>query len=151
MVSYFESYQQNSLPTIRIKKNLVNKGTDYFKRSSSISWLFSDSIEMTNSRKVGCLFLVMIFGVILSPSAMSSSDPYHLQEYIKKFQDFWLSLENMFTTNDFNPSNDFSDDYELIDGTRYKVLLNLEIDIKNPDGGRHIIPGFNEIIKEKKF
>lgn len=151
MVSYFESYQQNSLSAIRIKKNLVNKGTDYFKRSSSIAWLFSDSIEMTNSRKVGCLLLVVIFGVILSPSAMSASDPYHLQEYIKKFQDFWLSLENMFTTNDFNHSNDFSDDYELIDGTRYKVLLNLEIDIKNPDGGRHIIPGFNEIIKGKKF
>ena len=82
---------------------------------------------------------------------MSPSDPYHLQEYIKKFQDFWLSLENMFTTNDFNQSNDISDDYEMIDGTRYKVLLNLELDIKNPDGGRHIIPGFNEVIKGKKF
>lgn len=150
MVSFIESSQQNSQPRISIKK-LVNKGTNYFERSSTISWLFSDSIEMTNPRKVGFLLFVVIIGVILSPSALSSSDPFHVQESIKNFQNFWLSFENVFKTNDSHYSSIISDDYEVIDSARHKVVLNLKLNITNPDGGSYIIPGVNEIIKGQKF
>ena len=146
MVSQFGSYPHNSLSAVQISKKFAKKGVNYFNRSSSILWLFSDSIEMTNPRKAGSLFLVVIFGVILTPSAMTSSDPYHVQEFIKNFQNFWLTLENMFKTNDFNHSNDISENYEIIDGARYKVIFDLKLNVTNPDGGRYLIPGANEII-----
>ena len=106
---------------------------------------------MTNSRKVGFLLFVVIMGVILSPSALSSSDPYRLQEYIKNFQNFLLSFENMLKTNDSTHSDVNSDDYKIIDGVRYKVLLNLKLNFTNPDGGSYIIPGVDEIIKGQRF
>lgn len=141
---------QSLLSAIHVKHNFVDKKANYFKTPSSISWLFSDSIEMTNPRKAGFLSLVVIFSLILSPSALSPSDPYHLQEYVKNFQKFWLSFENAFKANDFSHSDAVSD-YEIIDGTRYKVLLNLKLNFKNPDGGSYILPGINEIIKGQKF
>ena len=119
--------------------------------SSFIFWLFSDSISMTNSQKIGYLFMVLIFVVILSPIALSPSDPYHLQESSEKLQKFLLFLGNMFNAYGLNHSDDISYNYEIIDGIKYRVLFSEKLEAKNPDGGRHLIPGVNDIIMSQKF
>ncbi len=121
------------------------------KISSFIFWLFSDSILLTNSQKIGYLFLILIFVVIISPMALSPSDPYHLKESSEKLQNFWLFLENMFNAYGLNHSNDVSYNYEIIDGIKYRVLFNEKLDVKSPDAGMHLMPGVNEIIMSKKF
>lgn len=119
--------------------------------SSFIFWLFSDSISLTNSQKLGYLFMVLIFVVILSPIASSPADPYHLKESSERLQNFLLFLENMFNAYGLNPSDDISYNYEVIDGIKYRVLFNEKLDAKNPDGGRHLIPSVNDIIMSQKF
>jgi len=119
--------------------------------SSFIFWLFSDSISMTNSQKIGYLFLVLIFVVILNPIASSPSDPYHLQESSEKLQNFLIFLENMFNASGLNHSDDISFNYEIIDGIKYRVFFNEKLDARNPDGGRYLMPGINEIITSQKF
>jgi hypothetical protein len=119
--------------------------------SSFIFWLFSDSISLTNSQKLGYLFMGLIFVVILSPIALSPSDPYHLQESSEKLQNFLLFLENMFNAYGLNHSDDVSYNYEIIDGIKYRVLFSEKLEAKNPDGGRHLIPGVNDIITSQKF
>jgi len=134
----------NSILIQNIKKNKK-------QFSSFISWLFSDSISLTNSQKIGYLFMVLVFVVILSPIASSPSDPYHLQESSEKLQNFLLFLENMFNAYGLNHSGDISYNYEIIDGIKYRVLFNEKLDAKNPDGGRYLIPGVNDIITSQKF
>ena len=119
--------------------------------SSFILWLFSDSISMTNSQKIGYFFTVLIFVVILSPIASNPSDPYHLQEYSKKLQNFLLFLENMFNVYGLNYSDDPSYEYEIDDGIKYRVLFKGNFEAKHPDGGRYLIPGVNNIIMSQKF
>jgi hypothetical protein len=119
--------------------------------SSFIFWLFSDSISITNSQKIGFLFTVLIFAVILSPIALSPSDPYHLQESSEKLHHFLLFLENMFNANGPNYSEDISYDYEVIDEIKYRVFFSGKLDAKNPDGGRYLMPGINDVITSQKF
>ena len=118
---------------------------------SFIFWLFSNSIPITNSQKVGFLFTALAFAFILSPIATDPSDPYHLQESSEKLQHFLLFLEGMSNANGLNPSNDFSYDYEVIDGVQYRVLFSGKINAKNPDGERYLMPGINDIITSQKF
>jgi len=135
------------------KESILIKNIEKNKQqiSSFIFWLFSDSISLTNSQKLGYLFLVLIFVVILSPIASSPSDPYHLQESSEKLQNFLLFLENMFNAYGLNHSDDVSYNYEIIDGIKYRVLFSEKLEAKNPDGGRHLIPGVNDIIMSQKF
>ena len=121
------------------------------KISSFIFWLFSDSISITNSQKIGFLFTVLTFVVILSPIASAPSDPYHLQDFSEKLHHFLLFFEDMFNVNGHNYSDDLSYDYEVIDGVQYRVLFSGKLDAKNPDGGRYLMPGINDIITSQKF
>jgi len=134
--------------TQKIIKNLEMPNKKFL---SLISWLFSDSISMTYPQKAGFLFLVLIFVVIISPIAASPSDPYHLHEYSIEIQNSLLFLEKMFNAYGLNNSDDSSYNYEIIDGIKYRVLFSGKLDAKNPDGGRHLIPGFNDIIKSQRF
>jgi hypothetical protein len=115
--------------------------------SRFVFWLFSDSISMTNSQKIGSLFLVFIFIVILSPVALSPSDPYHLQEFLEKHQNLLLFLEAIFNSNDLNPSIE----YVVIDGIKYRVLFDGEFNIKNLGGEKYLIPGVNDIIVSQRL
>ncbi len=135
------------------KESIIIKNIEKNKQqiSSFIFWLFSDSISLTNSQKLGYLFMVLIFVVILSPIALSPSDPYHLQESSEKLQNFLLFLGNMFNGYGLNHSDDVSYNYEIIDGIKYRVLFSEKLEAKNPDGGRNLIPGVNDIIMSQKF
>jgi hypothetical protein len=93
----------------------------------------------------------LIFAVILSPIALSPSDPYHLQESSERLQNFWIFFENMFNVYGLNQSDDISYNYEIIDGIKYRILFEGKLDITNPDGGRYLMPGINDIITSKKF
>ena len=144
---------KNSLDQKMRKKSSIIKNIEKNNKqiSSFISWLFSDSILLTNSQKIGYLFTMLIFAVILSPIALSPSDPYHLQESSEQLQNFWLILENMFNAYGQNQSDDISYNYEIIDGIKYIVLFKGKLDIINPDGGRYLMPGISDIITSQKF
>ena len=144
---------KNSLDQRRVDDSTILKNIKKNNQqiSSFIFWLFSDSISITNSQKIGFLFTVLIFAVILSPIALSPSDPYHLQESSEKLGHLLLFLENMFDAQGLTHPDDLSYDYDVIDEIKYRVLFSGKLDAKNPDGGRYLMPGFNDIITSQKF
>ena len=67
---------------------------------------------MTTSDKVGLLFTIIAFGVILTPIAMSDSDPYHLKGILEEVKDNVPLIDNLDKSQD---------------GSQYRIIAHLKL------------------------
>lgn len=59
------------------------------------TYLVSSSSPMTTADKVGLMLTIIAFGVMLTPIAMSDSDPYHLKGILEEVKDSIPLLDNL--------------------------------------------------------
>ena len=59
------------------------------------TYLFSSSGPMTTADKIGLMLTIIAFGVMLTPIAMSDSDPYHLKGILEEVKDSVPLLDNL--------------------------------------------------------
>jgi len=59
------------------------------------TYLFSSSNPMTTADKVGLMFTIIALGVILTPIALSNSDPYHLKGILEEVKDSVPLMDNL--------------------------------------------------------
>lgn len=59
------------------------------------AYLVSDSNPMTTTDKVGLIFTIIALGVILTPIALSDSDPYHLKGIVEEVTDNVPLIDNL--------------------------------------------------------
>jgi len=57
---------------------------------------------MTSTDKVGLVFTIIAFGVIISPIALSEADPYHLKRIAEEVKDSVPLLEDFGLNQDSN-------------------------------------------------
>jgi hypothetical protein len=94
-----------------------------FEFGKMATYLFSSSNPMSTADKVGLMFTIIAFGVILTPIAMSDSDPYHLKRILEEVKDNVPLMDNL----DKNQ-----------DGSQYRIISHLKLS-----------PEFNLDITEK--
>src|SRR3990172_11274734 len=56
--------------------------------------LVSSSSPMTTADKVGLAFTIIVFSIILTPIALSDTDPYHLKWILEEVKDNVPLIEN---------------------------------------------------------
>lgn len=59
------------------------------------TYLFSSSNPMTTADKIGLMLTIIAFGVMLTPIAMSDSDPYHLKGILEEVKDSVPLIDNL--------------------------------------------------------
>ena len=59
------------------------------------TYLVSSSSPMTTADKVGLMLTIFAFGVMLTPIAMSDSDPYHLKGILEEVKDSVSLIDNL--------------------------------------------------------
>ncbi len=59
------------------------------------TYLFSSSNPMTTADKVGLMFTIIALGAILTPIALSNSDPYHLKGILEEVKDSVPLMDNL--------------------------------------------------------
>jgi len=59
------------------------------------TYLFSSSNPMTTADKIGLMLTIIAFGVMLTPIAMSDSDPYHLKGILEEIKDSITLIDNL--------------------------------------------------------
>gem|GEM_PF-1413158 len=73
--------------------------------------LVSSSSPMTTADKVGLIFTIIVFSVILTPIALSDTDPYHLKWILEEVKDSIPLIEDSFV--------DYGD-------SQYTVIIHLK-------------------------
>ena len=58
--------------------------------------LVSSSSPMTLADKVGLVFTIIVFSVILTPIALNDTDPYHIKWILEEVKDSVPSIEDSF-------------------------------------------------------
>ena len=58
--------------------------------------LVSSSSPMTTADKVGLVFTIIVFSIILTPIALSDTDPYHLKWILEEVKNTVPSIEDSF-------------------------------------------------------
>ncbi|MGQ0791048.1 MAG: hypothetical protein ACT4NJ_02360 [Nitrosopumilaceae archaeon] len=64
------------------------------------TYLVSSSSPMTTADKVGLVFTIIVFSVILTPIALSDTDPYHLKWILEEVKDGIPLIEDSFGNHD---------------------------------------------------
>ncbi len=59
------------------------------------TYLFSSSNPMTTADKVGLMFTIIALGAILTPIALSNSDPYNLKGILEEVKDSVPLMDNL--------------------------------------------------------
>ncbi len=59
------------------------------------TYLFSSSNPMTTADKIGLMLTIIAFGVMLTPIAMSDSDPYHLKGILEEVKNSVPLIDNL--------------------------------------------------------
>jgi len=59
------------------------------------TYLVSSSNPMTTADKIGLMLTIIAFGVMLTPIAMSDSDPYHLKGILEEVKNSVPLLDNL--------------------------------------------------------
>ena len=59
------------------------------------TYLVSSSNPMTTADKIGLMLTIIAFGVMLTPIAMSDSDPYHVKGILEEIKDSVPLLDNL--------------------------------------------------------
>jgi len=59
------------------------------------TYLVSSSSPMTTADKIGLMLTIISMGVILTPIAMSDSDPYHLKGILEEVKDSIPLIDNL--------------------------------------------------------
>ena len=59
------------------------------------TYLFSSSNPMTTADKIGLMLTIIALAVILTPIAMSDSDPYHLKGILEEVKDSVPLIDNL--------------------------------------------------------
>jgi len=59
------------------------------------TYLFSSSNPMTTADKIGLMLTIIALAVILTPIAMSDSDPYHLKGILEDVKDSVPLIDNL--------------------------------------------------------
>ena len=77
-----------------------------------VTYLFSSSKPMTSGEKVGLIFTVLALGVIITPIALSDSDPYHLKGILEEVKD------SVPLVNDLDKNQDESN---------YRIIAHLKL------------------------
>ena len=87
-----ENFSDNDSSSERFGNVLEeNKG----KFGKIATYLFSSSKPMSAADKVGLTLTILAFGFILTPIALSDSDPYHLKGILEEVKDSVLSIDNL--------------------------------------------------------
>lgn len=90
-----------------------------FKFGKFGTYLISSSNPMTIADKVGLIFTIIALGVILTPFALSDSDPYYLKGVIEEVKDrvpFFDNLDN----------NQDESQYRIIDHMKISPEFHLD-------------------------
>jgi hypothetical protein len=64
------------------------------------TYLVSSSNPMTTADKIGLMLTIIAFGVMLTPIAMSDSDPYHLKGILEEVKESVPLLDNLYKNQD---------------------------------------------------
>ena len=83
------------------------------------TYLVSSPNPMTTADKVGLMFTILAFGIILAPIALSDSDPYHLKVILEEVKDFVPLLDNL-------DNNQGESDYRIIAHLKLSPEFNFE-------------------------
>ena len=78
--------------------------------------LVSSSSPMTTADKVGLIFTIIVFSVILTPIALSDTDPYHLKWILEEVKDSIPLIEDSFV--------DYGD-------SQYTVIIHLKSSLES--------------------
>jgi len=73
--------------------HVLEEITDEFGKIAT--YLVSSSNPMTTADKIGLMLTIIAFGVMLTPIAMSDSDPYHLKGILEEVKDSVPLLDNL--------------------------------------------------------
>lgn len=76
------------------------------------TYLVSSSNPMTTADKVGLMFTIIALGVILTPIALSDSDPYHLKGILEEVKDNVPLMDNLDKSQD---------------GSQYRIIAHLKL------------------------
>lgn len=83
------------------------------------TYLVSSPNPMSAADKVGLVFTIIAFGVILTPIAMSDSDPYHLKVILEEVND-------LVPTIDYTENNSQESQYRIIAHLKLSPEFHLE-------------------------
>lgn len=83
------------------------------------TYLVSSSNPMTTADKVGLMFTIIALGVILTPIALSDSDPYHLKGIVENVKESVPLLDNL-------DKNQDESKYRIIAHLKLSPELNLD-------------------------
>jgi len=76
------------------------------------TYLVTSPNPVTTAEKVGLMFTIIAFGVILTPIALSDTDPYHLKGILEEVKDSVPLMDNL----DKNQ-----------DESQYKIIVHLKL------------------------
>ena len=80
---------------------------------------------MTTADKVGLSITIIAFGIILSPIALSDSDPYHVKWLLEDTRDTFVVIGNFIISQG---------DDEKSSEKQYRVIAHLKMLINQPQG-----------------
>ena len=83
------------------------------------TYLVSSSNPMTTADKIGLMFTIIALGVILTPIALSDSDPYHLKGIVENVKESVPLLDNL-------DKNQDESKYKIIAHLKLSPELNLD-------------------------
>lgn len=104
-----ESFSDNDISSERFG-NVLGEIKGNFGKITT--YLFSSSTPMSSADKVGLILTIFAFGIILTPIALSDSDPYHLKGILEEVKDSVLSIDN------FEQNQDQS---------KYRIIAHLKL------------------------
>ena len=93
--------------------------------------LFSSSSPMTTTDKVGLVFTIIVFSVILTPIALSDTDPYHLKWILEEIKDSVPLIDNSFGERQYTAIIHLKSSSESHLDTTEKVILGKYSTITN--------------------
>ena len=76
------------------------------------TYLVTSPNPVTIADKVGLMFTIIAFGVILTPIALSDSDPYHLKGILEEVKDSIPLMDNLEKNQD---------------GSQYRIIAHLKL------------------------
>ena len=83
------------------------------------------SSSMTTADKVGLSITIIAFGIIMSPLALSDSDPYHVKWLLEDTRDTFVVIGNFIISQG---------DDETSPEKQYRVIAHLKMSINQPQG-----------------
>lgn len=107
----------DNYPSSRKFCNVLEEKESKFGKISA--YLFSSSKPMSAADKVGLTLTILAFGFILTPIALSDSDPYHIKGILEEVKDRIFVMDNL-------EKNQDNADYRIIAHLKLNAEFHLD-------------------------